>query len=53
VLVAVGTEDEHRERAPRLAQLFHDARLATLPGDEETLLAAPELSATIAAFVTG
>lgn len=51
VLLAVGTHDEHRHRAPRLAQLFHDARLVTVPGDERTLLSAPELIEAVVAFL--
>lgn len=52
VLVAVGADDEHRERAPRLAQLFHDARLATVPGDGRGVLSAAELPELLAGFLT-
>jgi pimeloyl-ACP methyl ester carboxylesterase len=52
VTVVVGTDDEHRERAPRLAQLFHDGRLTTVPGDERTMLAAGELADLLAGFLT-
>jgi pimeloyl-ACP methyl ester carboxylesterase len=51
VLVAVGADDEHRERAPRLAQLFHDARLATVPGAGRAVLSAPELPELLAGFL--
>lgn len=51
VLLAVGTEDEHREGAPRLAQLFHDARLVTAPGDERTVLESDELIDAVVAFL--
>jgi len=52
VLLGVGADDERRARAPRLAQLFHDARLVTVPGDRRSALSAPELRATVAAFLT-
>lgn len=51
VLLAVGTEDEHRAGAPRLAQLFHDARLVTVPGDARTLLESEELVQAVVAFL--
>ena len=51
VLLAVGTEDDHREGAPRLAQLFRDARLVTVPGDARTMLAVPELVETVVGFL--
>lgn len=51
VLVAVGAGDEHRERAPRLAQLFHDARLATVPGEGRGILAAAELPDLLGGFL--
>lgn len=51
VLLAVGTEDAHREGAPRLAQLFRDARLVTVPGDERTMLAEPGLVEAVVAFL--
>lgn len=54
VLLAVGAEDaERRQRVPRLAQLFHDARVATAPGDRRTALASAELHRTAVAFLTG
>jgi pimeloyl-ACP methyl ester carboxylesterase len=43
VLLANGTDDELRERAPGIAQLLHDAHLATVPGAGRTALEAPEL----------
>lgn len=51
-LLAVGADDERRDRAPRLAQLFHDARLVTVPGDRRGALGAPELLATVTVFLT-
>ncbi len=51
VLLAVGSDDPHRRGAPRLAALFHDAHLVTVPGDAGSLLAAPELVATVVAFL--
>lgn len=51
VMLAVGTEDEHRHGAPRLAQLFRDARLVTVPGDERSLLGAGELIESVVAFL--
>jgi pimeloyl-ACP methyl ester carboxylesterase len=51
VLLAVGTEDRHRARAPRLAALFSDARLVTVPGDEVTMLSAPALVEAVADFL--
>lgn len=53
VLLAVGTDDPHRARAPRLAQLFRDGRLVTVPGDERAVLGAPELLRTVVDFVGG
>ncbi|MGH8930219.1 MAG: alpha/beta fold hydrolase [Egibacteraceae bacterium] len=53
VLLAVGAADPHRLRAPRLAQLFHDARLVTVPGDHRGALSSPELGRHIADFVCG
>jgi len=53
VLVAVGTEDSHRPRAPRLAALFPDARLVTVPGDDVTVLAAPLLREAVVDFLSG
>lgn len=52
VLLAVGSEDTaRRERAPRLAALFHDARLVTAPGDRRGALAADRLHATVLRFL--
>lgn len=51
VLLAVGTSDPRRERAPRLAQLFHDARLVTVPGEGEAVLEAPELMRAVGTFL--
>jgi len=51
VMLAVGAQDERRERAPRLAQLFHDARLVTVPGDGRAALGAPELVSQVARFL--
>jgi pimeloyl-ACP methyl ester carboxylesterase len=54
VLLAVGSEDaDRRERAPRLAQLFHDARVVTAPGDRRTSLSAARLHRTAADFLAG
>jgi len=52
VLLAVGADDRHRARAPRLAALFPDARLVTVPGDEQTVLRAPALVDAVADFLT-
>ncbi|HVM14265.1 MAG TPA: alpha/beta fold hydrolase [Egibacteraceae bacterium] len=52
VLLGVAAEDERRSRAPRLAQLFHDARLVTVPGDPHAILTRPELQATVTRFLT-
>ncbi len=52
VLLAVGTEDPRRDRAPRLAQLFHDARLVAVPGDHQTSLSCPELARHLVEFLT-
>lgn len=51
VLLAVGTEDDHRHGAPRLAQLFRDARLVTVPGDARGMLSAPELVEAVLSFL--
>ncbi len=51
VLLAVGTRDPHRVRAPRLGQLFHDARLVTVPGDQRGALSSAELAKQVAAFL--
>lgn len=52
VLLGIGADDERRDRAPRLAQLFHDARLVTVPGDHRSALLASELITTAARFLT-
>lgn len=52
VLLAVGTADERRDRAPRLAQLFHDARVVTAAGDRRGVLTAPELLGTVTLFLS-
>lgn len=52
VLLAVGAGSERRDRAPRLAALFHDARLVTVPGDGRTALAAASLARTASRFLT-
>jgi pimeloyl-ACP methyl ester carboxylesterase len=51
VLLAVGTHDPHRIRAPRLGQLFHDARLVTVPGDQRSALSSKELASQVADFL--
>ncbi|MEX0659529.1 MAG: hypothetical protein WD080_10385, partial [Egibacteraceae bacterium] len=51
-LLGVGADDERREHAPRLAQLFHDARLVTVPGDRRSVLLADELLTTVTRFLT-
>jgi pimeloyl-ACP methyl ester carboxylesterase len=51
VLFAVGTEDSHRARAPRLAALFSDARLVTASGDDRTVLSAPALVDMVVTFL--
>lgn len=51
VLFAVGTEDSHRARAPRLAALFADARLVTAPGDDRSVLSAAALVDTVVDFL--
>ncbi len=50
-LLAVGRNDDHRDRAPRLAALFHDARLVTVPGDRDSALASAEVVAAVTAFL--
>ena len=50
VLLAVGRDDPRRERAPRLAQLFHDGHLITAPGDGGAL-ASTELITAVIAFL--
>ena len=52
VLLAVGRDDPRRDRAPRLARLFHDGHFMTVPGSGEDALASPELIAAAAAFST-
>jgi pimeloyl-ACP methyl ester carboxylesterase len=54
VLLAVGSADaDRRERAPRLAALFHDARVVTAPGDRRGSLTAPRLHRTAVDFLSG
>ncbi|MPZ72526.1 MAG: alpha/beta fold hydrolase [Nitriliruptorales bacterium] len=53
VMLAVGRDDPRRERAPRLAALFHDGHLVTVPGDQETAVMAKELIQTAIRFVRG
>ena len=50
VMLAVGTTDPTRHGAPRLAQLFRNATLVTVPGDERTMVATTELIDAVAAF---
>lgn len=53
VLLAAGSDDAaRRQRLPRLAQLFHDARVVTVPGDRRQALASPELLASVSEFLT-
>ena len=47
VLLAVGRDDPRRERAPRLAALFHDGHLITAPGDGDALSSAELISAVV------
>lgn len=52
VLLAVAAGDpEHHRRAPRLARLFHDARLVTAAGSPADALASAGLQATAATFL--
>jgi pimeloyl-ACP methyl ester carboxylesterase len=51
VLLAVGTEDSHREHAPHLAARFADARLVTVPGDDRTAISAPALVDAVRNFL--
>lgn len=51
VLLAVGQDDPRRERAPRLAALFHDGHLATVAGDTAHALASAELVGAVVRFV--
>lgn len=53
VLVAVGAEDSRRSGVPRLASLFHDARVVTVPGDQRTAVSASELVGTVTDFLHG
>lgn len=50
VLLAVGRDDPRRQRAPRLAALFHDGHLITAPGDGDAL-GSPELIASVTDFL--
>ena len=50
-LLAVGQADERHERAPRLAALFHDGRMVSVPGDGADALASSTLVATVARFI--
>lgn len=52
VLIAVGAEDEHRAGAPRLARLFHDGRLLTVPGGGREVLSSALLQHAAAEFLT-
>lgn len=52
-LLAVGRDDPRRERAPRLAALFHDGHLVTVPGDAGSTLRSPELVDTATRFISG
>jgi pimeloyl-ACP methyl ester carboxylesterase len=52
VLLAVGTEDSHRAGAPRLAALFADARLVTVPGDDASVLRSPALVDAVVDFLS-
>jgi pimeloyl-ACP methyl ester carboxylesterase len=51
VLLANGTEDELRARAPGIAQLLHDAHLVTVPGAGRAVLDQPALRKSAAAFL--
>ena len=50
VLLAVGSDDPRRQRAPRLAALFHDGHLITAPGDGDAL-ASDELITAVVGFL--
>lgn len=50
VLLAVGRDDPRRERAPRLAALFHDGHLITAPGNG-TALGSGELVTAVTTFM--
>lgn len=53
VLLAVAAGDpEHHARAPRLARLFRDGRLVSVPGDRAQALADPGLQREVAAFLS-
>lgn len=52
VMLAVGRDDPRRERAPRLAALFHDGHLVTVPGGARDVLAEPTLVSAVTAFVS-
>lgn len=51
VLLAVGRDDQRHEGVPRLAALFHDARVLAVPGGGRSVLAAPELVAAVGRFL--
>lgn len=50
VLLAVGRDDPRRERAPRLAALFHDGHLVTVPGTADSVLSEPTLVSSVTTF---
>lgn len=52
VLLAVGRTDPRRNRAPRLAALFHDGHLITVPSEGREALVSPEIVRATASFVT-
>jgi pimeloyl-ACP methyl ester carboxylesterase len=52
VLLAAGADDATRERAPRLAGLFHDAHLATVPGAGLEALSSMRMVATVTRFLS-
>ena len=51
VLLAVGRDDPRRERAPRLAALFHDGHLITVPGAGREAFTSAEIIRATAEFV--
>ena len=53
VLLAIGRDDPRRQRAPRLAALFHDGHLMTVPGTAQEALASHELVDAAVAFARG
>ena len=53
VLLAVGRDDPRRQRAPRLAALFHDGHLMTVPGSAADTLSSDELVDAAIAFARG